>query len=178
MNDGDHNVNRRLGHLEQGLSRVEAKQEAQEHTLGQLARGVAEISTKLDSRSQTDWKTIIAGVALTVTIGGLALAPMNSRITGHSVRLNSLMEKIISHKLEEGHLPMRIRVGKVEREAMMLDEALQREMRLLDGNIMAQLDQMDVRLQREMDLKDALERQRIDKIEREQERRTNKVYKE
>lgn len=177
------NLNRRLGHLESEVAGIGTKVDSLEKGLERVVSAVEGLSQQVGSAGRTDWKTIFAGAAILMSIGTLALAPMYKRMDEQKYSTRKQWDIIRNHVAEEGHAPMRIRVGSVEDDVKHLDEILQREMRILYDAVKKDIEHVHSTLQREMDLKDKAVLAglkaliaRVTKIENEQARRTSRVY--
>ena len=100
---GAYNTNSRLSHLEQEFAGVKADVSFIRQSVGELTNSIHTVSRELGIARATDWKTIFAGVAIMMSIGTLALAPMNSRINEIVSHHLSFEKEAREHMTAEGH---------------------------------------------------------------------------
>jgi K+/H+ antiporter YhaU regulatory subunit KhtT len=203
---GDGRLNSRLTALETDVAGLKTDVGYIRQHLDSFGRQMTDLAHVLRDKEQTDWKTVFAGLAIVISIGTLALAPMYKDLRNFRDSQRRQWDRIHDHAAIDGHRPTMIRIQALEKavnrgreelkeEIKDVDEVVQREMRILDSAMQNRFDKEDERLQMEMDLKDTIVNEasksrreellglisglvkRVDRIEGEQARRTDRVYK-
>lgn len=173
----------RFNELEREVAGISTAVRGIEDQYHSLIRVVENLRNDFRTGSQTDWKTVIAAIALIVTIGALALAPVYQSTREISAYQKQIQNELRRHKENDGHRPMTQRVKALEAGVDKLDNVLQREMRLLDQESIDRIQYLEKILHREIQSSNELMEQRllaldriVQRIENEQSRRTTKVY--
>ena len=125
MEEEINNQHNRIMHVErqvEGLSKrfaeflqvqgsMQAQLQNQGTALSDLAAEMRGIRGDIRSSSNTDWKTIIAGLALFITIGTLAFMPVYEGIQRVGVQMEKLEDEAKIHQDVIGHRGMLRRLG-------------------------------------------------------------------
>jgi hypothetical protein len=100
-----------LGTLTADVAKIVSIQEAQADTQRLQAASIRDLQTQDRERRNTPWPTLIGLAALLVTIGGLALSPVVSR-------LNAMSTEFEAHRDRDGHPNVLARVDNLERDVL------------------------------------------------------------
>ena len=117
-----------VGSIKTDVAALSVQMESNSRVLSSLGAKIDALVTHIGQAGRADWKTVISAVALAVTIGTLALAPMYRDLS----RLDS---EVKNHVALEGHDVALEKHRQITDRVGQIDTVLQREMRLIAQRI-------------------------------------------